>query len=119
MVSPDDRGIVREGRGADEVLNRPWSGVGLWLLSDPEVGWGVEDRELVLCKDRRELEVVGRGMGGVNCEAPGDTLVSDVDEVVEERLLLSPSTSTSGVLRGASRGLGATEGVSLATRLCA
>jgi hypothetical protein len=78
----------------------------------------VDERELVLCKDRRELEVVGRGMGGVSWEA-GETFESDVDEFVDERLLLSPSTSKSGVLRGASRGLGATEGVSLATRLCA
>lgn len=110
--------MVRDGRGADEVLNRPWSGTGL-LLSDPELGWGVEDRELVLWMERRELEVAGRGKGGLNCEGPGDTFDNDVDEGVDERLLLSPSRSTSGVLRGASRGLGATEGFSLATRLCA
>lgn len=78
----------------------------------------MEDRELVLWIERRELEVAGRGMGGVSWET-GDTFDREVDEGVDERLLLSPSTSISGVLRGASRGLGATEGVSLATRLCA
>lgn len=78
----------------------------------------MEDRELVLWIERRELEVAGRGMGGVSCET-GDTLDREVDEGVDERLLLSPSKSTSGVLRGASRGLGATDGFSLATRLCA
>lgn len=101
--------MVRDGRGAGEVLNRPRSGTGL-LLPDPE---------LVLRTERRELEVAGRGKRGLNCEGPGETFDNDVDEGVDERLLISPSRSTSGVLRGASRGLGATEGFSLATRLCA
>lgn len=103
--------MVREDRGADETLARDVSKVG--LLSEL-VGWGVEDRERVLWSERRELEVVGRG-------SEGESWVTgvpdrDVEEVAGERLLLPLISSE---LIGTRRGLGASEGVSLATRLCA
>ena len=69
--------------------------------------------------ERRELEVVGRANGGESCDTDCDAPDSEVDEVPVEMLLLPPPTSTSGLLCGASRGLGASEGASLATRLCA
>lgn len=110
--------MVRDGRGADEVLKRPLSGVGL-LLSESVFGWEVDEREWVLWKERREAEVVGRGRGGVSCvEVVGELPERDVVDVAAEILLLPP-VSTSGLLRGASRGLGAADGFSLAARLCA
>lgn len=104
-VSTDERGMVRDDRGADDVLSRPESVVAL-LLSEP-VGCGVEDRENVLWKERRELEVVGRGADGESWAADWDAPESEVDEVAGERLLLLPISS--GV-SGTSRGLGASEG---------
>ena len=58
-VSWEGRGMLWEGRGA-AGLQRPWSVVGLLL---PETGDNacLEEREVVLWKERREPEVVGRG----------------------------------------------------------
>lgn len=108
-VSRDGRGVLREGCGADvDELQRPWSAVGL-LLSEGEASL-----EEVLWKERRELEVVGRGRGGVSWAAEAEAPESEVEELLVERL---PLVSGSGLLRGAIRGLGAAEGFSLATRL--
>lgn len=110
--------MVRDGRGADEVLKRPRSGVGL-LLSESVFGWGVDEREWVLGKERREAEVVGRGRGGVSCvEVVGELPEREVVEVAAE-MLPEVAGSKSGLLRGARRGLGAADGFSLAARLCA
>jgi hypothetical protein len=103
--------MLREGRGADvDVLQRPWSAVGL-LLSEGEACL-----EEVLWKERRELEVAGRGRGGVSWVAEAEAPESEVEELVVEML---PGVSRSGLLRGAIRGLGAAEGFSLAARLWA
>jgi hypothetical protein len=60
---------------------------------------------------------VGRGWEGASWEV-GEAPENDVVEVAVEMLLLPP-VSTSGLLRGANRGLGAAEGLTLFTRLCA
>lgn len=70
----------------------------------------------MLWRDRSELEVLGRGNGGVSWVVGWDAPESEVDEVAAE-MLLSPVSS--GLLRGASRGLGAADGFALAARLCA
>lgn len=110
---------MRIERAADDVLGRLGSVVGL-LESEPAVvgGWGVDDRENVLWKERRELEVAGRACCGESWEFEYDAPEREVDDVAVERPLLAAG-SLSGPLYGLRRGLGASEGASLATRLCA
>jgi hypothetical protein len=90
------------------------------LLSESAAGCGVDERderENVLWKERRELDVVGRGSGG-GVSVEGDVPEREVEEVAVDSPLLAP-ISGSGLLRGINRGLGACDGFWLATRLAA